>query len=210
MIGDAPLPAVPGRTSWRGRVVAAGFALLGLALFGDGLYIKAKAALAQVLLERAWSETLQSGQPVRPWAWIDTWPVARISVPGLNKSAIVLHGTSGQAMAFGPGLMSAGPQPGQPGLAILSAHRDTHFRFLKDVQLGDAIQVETPDAMTHTFQIIDLRVVDADQSGLIFDHDTPLIALSTCWPFDALQTGNKRYVVIGELVATDSGARAPI
>ena len=203
MTGEVIPHLPPRRSSWRGRALAAGLALLGLALFGDGLYIKAKAALAQILLERAWNKTLESGHPVRPWAWIDTFPVAKLSVPRLNQSAIILHGTSGQAMAFGPGLMSAGPQPGAPGLAILSAHRDTHFRFLKDVQLGDEIQIDTPDSMTRTFRIIDLRVVDADQSGLAFEHDTPLIALTTCWPFDALQTSNKRYVAIGNMVSSE-------
>lgn len=195
-------PARQKRRAWRGRVLAALAAVLGLFLFGDGLYIKTKAGLAQVLLERAWSETLQTGAPVRPWAWIDTWPVAKVSAPRLNRSAVVLHGTSGQAMAFGPGLMSAGPQPGAPGLAIMSAHRDTHFRFLKDLERGDEIQVDTADGRTHAFRIIDFQIVDADRSGLSFDHDEALIALTTCWPFNSVQVGKKRFVAIGRLISS--------
>lgn len=187
---------LPRRWPARRRIVAAVVALLGLALLGEGLYIKAKASVAQVLLERAWTETLETGEPVRPWNWFDTWPVARVSVPRLRKSAIVLNSTSGQAMAFGPGLMTAGPPPGSPGLSIISAHRDTHFRFLKDLSIGDEIKIETADQAVHTFRIFDLRVVEADQSGLSFEHDDVLLALTTCWPFDGVQSGSKRFVAI--------------
>lgn len=193
-------PGRPVRRAWRRRLVAAAVALFGLFLLGDGLYIKAKASVAQILLERAWADTLETEQPVRPWAWIDTWPVARVSVPRLNRSAIVLHGTSGQAMAFGPGLMADAAPPGSAGLAVMSAHRDTHFRFLQDIKRGDEVQVETADGVQHRFRIIDLQVVEADQSGLTPDYDEALIALTTCWPFNTVQSGNKRFVAIGRLM----------
>ena len=77
--------------------------LLGLILFGQGAYIHAKALLAQVLLQRAFDETIATGHPTKPWSWADTWPVARIEVKRIGASAIVLAGSSGQALAFGPG-----------------------------------------------------------------------------------------------------------
>src|SRR5690606_26269675 len=48
---------------------------------GQAAYIKAKAELAQVLLERAWSKTLQDGKPHKAWAWADMWPIAKIEFP---------------------------------------------------------------------------------------------------------------------------------
>ena len=56
-------------------------AALGMLFLGQGLWIKAKAELAQILLERAFTQSIATGQPVKPWSWADTWPVARISVP---------------------------------------------------------------------------------------------------------------------------------
>ena len=103
-------------------------------------------------------------------------------------------------MAFGPGLMEGGPKPGEAGLAVISAHRDTHFRFLKDVALGDDIMVTNPDGRELRFRISETMIVDADNSGLTFAGDTPQIALVTCWPFDALQHGSKRFVAIADLV----------
>jgi len=53
-------------------------AFAGLVLFSQGAYIHAKALLAQVLLERAFTETIATGRETKPWSWADTWPVARI------------------------------------------------------------------------------------------------------------------------------------
>src|SRR4051812_18136986 len=78
-------------------------AVIGLILFGQGAYIHAKALLAQVLLERAFEKTVVTGRETKPWSWADTWPVARIEVKRLHASTIVLAGSSGQALAFGPG-----------------------------------------------------------------------------------------------------------
>ncbi|MGO1080839.1 hypothetical protein ACTOWL_35275, partial [Inquilinus sp. CA228] len=87
----------------RSRFVALLLVLAGLVLAGQGLWIHAKAMLAQVLLDRAFAETLATGRAVKPWPWADTWPVARIDLPRLGESAIALAGASGQALAFGPG-----------------------------------------------------------------------------------------------------------
>src|SRR5947208_7104291 len=116
-------------------------ALAGLVLFEEGAYIHAKAVVAQLLLERAFSETIATGRDVKPWSWADTWPVARIEVKRLDASAIVLEGSSGQALAFGPGHVELTAIAGERGVAVYSAHRDTHFRFLKDIQVGDEIAV---------------------------------------------------------------------
>jgi len=93
-------------------------ALGGLTLIGQGAWIHAKAALAQVLLDRAFAQTVATGENVKPWSWADTWPVARIDVPRLGARTIVLHGSSGQALAFGPGHVERTPDAGEPGIAV--------------------------------------------------------------------------------------------
>src|SRR5882724_9471214 len=80
-----------------GMAAVVALALGGLILLAQGFYIHAKAMLAQILLERAFAQALTTGTPVKPWSWADTWPVARVAVPRLGKSAIVLAGASGQA-----------------------------------------------------------------------------------------------------------------
>jgi len=165
-----------------------------------GIYIKAKAMVAQVMLEAAWDRALSGEAAPKPWPWADTWPVAKITVPRLNQSAIVLKSASGQAMAFGPGHMSNTPLPGARGLSVISAHRDTHFRFLKDVKIGDQVHVTNVDGTTVTFQVTETRIVHADASGLDAYGPGTRLALVTCYPFDALTSGPWRYVVLGEKV----------
>jgi sortase A len=185
------------------------FALIGLILFGQGAYIHAKALLAQVLLERAFAETIATGHLVKPWSWADTWPVARIEVKRLHASAIVLDGSSGQALAFGPGHVEQTVDAGERGVAVYSAHRDTHFRFLKDVMIGDAIDVTRSDGKTFRYRADRSSIVRFDQSGIDPLTDQYELVLSTCWPFDAVTSGPERYLLHATLIEPDSTPREP-
>ena len=182
------------------RIFPLVLALAGLILVGQGGYIHAKAWLAQVLLQRAFTETIATGRDTKPWSWADTWPVARIEVKRIGASAIVLSGSSGQALAFGPGHVEFTAGAGERGVAVYSAHRDTHFRFLKDVRIGDEIEVTTRDGKTFRYRADSHSVVRFDQSGIDPFSDGYELVLSTCWPFDALTQGPMRYLVHATLI----------
>ena len=182
-------------------------AVIGLILFGQGAYIHAKARLAQVLLERAFEKTIATGRETKPWSWADTWPVARIEVKRLHASTIVLAGSSGQALAFGPGHVERTANAGERGVAVYSAHRDTHFRFLKDLAIGDEIDVKRQDGQTFRYRVDRTSVVRFDASGidpLAGGHE---LVLSTCWPFDALTQGPERYLVHATMLGDAPGSR---
>jgi sortase A len=179
-------------------------ALMGLILFGQGAYIHAKALLAQVLLQRAFEQTIATGHETKPWAWADTWPVARIEVKRLHASAIVLAGSSGQALAFGPGQVELTPQAGERGVAVYSAHRDTHFRFLKQVVIGDEIEITRSDGRKFRYRADATSIVRFDASGIDPLTDRHELVLSTCWPFDALTPGPERYLLHATMIGPDS------
>ena len=179
-------------------------ALIGLILFGQGATIHAKARLAQILLERAFAETIATGHPTKPWSWADTWPVARIAVKRLHASAIVLAGSSGQALAFGPGHVELTPDAGERGVAVYAAHRDTHFRFLRDVVAGDEIDVTRSDGKRVRYRADWSSVVRFDASGIDPLSDGYELVLSTCWPFDALTPGPERYVLHATMFGSGS------
>ena len=182
------------------RVTALVLALAGLVLFGQGGYIHVKALIAQVLLERAFDEAIVSGRSVKPWSWADTWPIARIEVKRLHASAIVLAGSSGQALAFGPGHVELTPDAGERGVAVYSAHRDTHFRFLKDVTVGDEIDVTRSDGKAFRYRADRASVVRFDTSGIEPLGDGYELVLSTCWPFDAVTSGPERYILHASII----------
>lgn len=178
-------------------------ALIGVILFGDGAYIHAKAWLAQILLKRAFDRSVATGQPVKPWSWADTWPVARIEVKRIGASAIVLEGTSGQALAFGPGHLHQTVDAGERGVAIYAAHRDTHFRFLRDVAIGDVIDVTRSDGQHFRYRADSSAVVRFDASGLDAAAEGFELVLATCWPFDAVTSGPERYILHATLIGAD-------
>src|SRR5262249_35094018 len=180
-------------------VLALILALAGLTLIGQGTWIHAKALLAQVLLKRAFAQSISTGLPVKPWSWADTWPVARIDVPRIGVSEIVLAGSSGQALAFGPGHVETSADAGEAGVAVYSAHRDTHFRFLKDVKIGDEIAVTRKDGQVFVYRVTHTSVVRFDESGVDPHADGKFLVLSTCWPFDSVTPGPMRYLVHAEL-----------
>jgi sortase A len=185
------------------RRLAPLLALLGAILFGQGAYIHAKALLAQILLQRAFAETIATGHPIKPWSWADTWPVARIEVKRIGASAIVLAGSSGQALAFGPGHVELTPEAGERGVAVYSAHRDTHFRFLQNVAIGDEIDVTRSDGRTFHYRADATSVVRFDASGIDPLGSGYELVLSTCWPFDALISGPDRYLLHATLIGPD-------
>jgi sortase A len=188
------------------RPITAALMIGGAVLIGQAVWIHAKALLAQVLLERAFATTLATGKDVKPWSWADTWPVARVFVPRLGRSAIVLAGASGQALAFGPGHVARTPAAGEPGTAIYSGHRDTHFAFLGDVAVGDEVRVTRRDGRELRFRVTGTSVVRWDASGIDPHADGRGLALVTCWPLDGTFSGPLRYVVHAQLM---DGAVAP-
>lgn len=171
----------------------------GALSFGHGAYIHAKAQVAQVLLHAAWTRTEAGGGTARPWPWADTHPVARLVAPAQDTDVLVLAGASGRTLAFGPGHLDGSAQPGDPGNAVITAHRDTHFRFLKDVQTGDELIVERADRSKRHFRIRASYVADMRDLKLPRDTAVPTLTLVTCYPFDALNAGGPlRYVVVAE------------
>jgi sortase A len=173
---------------------------LGLVLFGQGAYIHAKALVAQLLLQRAFAATIAAGRDVKPWSWADTWPVARIEVRRLSASAIVLAGSSGQALAFGPGHVELTAEPGERGVAVYSAHRDTHFRFLKDVATGDEIAITRRDGKVFHYRADGTSVVRFDATGIDPLSTGYELVLSTCYPFEAVTPGPMRYLLHATLI----------
>jgi len=183
----------------------------GVLQMGQGIYIKVKAVLAQQLLEQAWAQTRDGDNQVKPWAWADTWPLARIVIPSQDKAYILLAGDSGRTLAFGPGHHTGSPLPGEPGNSMISGHRDTHFSFLQYLTNGDEIVLETTGGETKTYQVEQGRIMNADNAWVIDDDSVSRLTFVTCYPFNALQSGTAlRYVITAVEAGTEVTGRQSI
>ena len=173
--------------------------LCGMWQIGSASYIHAKAILAQVLLETAWDKTVHGQQEVKPWPWADTWPISRLDVPGLGIDRIVLAGASGSSLAFGPGHLFGSSLPGQQGNTVIAGHRDTHFRFLKDIQRGELIQLQSLTGKMIQYKVSEIIIVDEKQTEYLANTSENTLTLITCYPFDAIRPGGPlRYLVIAK------------
>jgi sortase A len=182
-------------------VLIGSLAVAGVLCSAPGAWMYAKAQLAQVLLERAWARTLHGERDVKPWGWADTWPVARIEFPRQRKSYIVLDGASGRTMAFGPGHVDGTAMPDRIGNCVISAHRDTQFAVLRDVEAGDAIVLQTRDGRAVRYRVLEHRIVNKNDTSLLEPSRGRILTLITCFPFDAIRPGGPlRYVVIASAV----------
>ena len=183
------------------RLVVACLLCFGFWQMGQGSYIPAKAWLAQELMHRAWTRTAEGEDRAAPWPWADTWPVARLTAKSGDVNLIVLAGGSGRTLAFGPGHLSASAMPGEIGNAVIAGHRDTHFRFLKDVQTGEILTMESGEGVKHRYQVMAIDIVDSRKGSLLLDTESATLSLVTCYPFDTREVGGPlRYVVTAAMV----------
>jgi sortase A len=122
-----------------------------------------------------------------------------VTVDGRNADVLVLAGASGRTLAWGPGHLDDSAPLGSAGNAVLSAHRDTHFRFLRDMAAGDAIGVELPDGRQYRYRVREAYVADVQALRLPRNTAVPTLTLVTCYPFDTIVPGGPlRYVVVAE------------
>lgn len=181
--------------------------LLAAACFGNSAWITLKAELAQLLIERAWSETLNTGRPAAPWEWADFWPVARIMDKKSGRALFVLSSASGQSLAFGPGHVNGSPFPATSGTSIIAGHRDTHFKFLKSIKTGDLFSVQRTDGYTGDYRVMAMQVVDSRYAKLRIETGQPRLKFVTCYPFDAVLPGGPGRLVV-ELQAVEAEKKA--
>ncbi len=159
----------------------------------QALWMPAKAELGQYLLQRHWQQVLAGNSASSPWTRADMQAVAKLEVPALGIEQLILAGQQGAHLAWAPGLVSAAI----PGLSdtVISAHRDSHFSFLKHLSVGDLLELQTSTGK-YQYKVTNTEIVDSRTSQLQLNPSGNHLILSTCYPFDSLQSGGPlRYIV---------------
>ena len=170
--------------------------ILGGLLVINGTWIHTKAWLAQILIKQAWAETLSGGREVRPWPWADTWPVAKLRVEADNIEYYILSGATGNALAFAPGHYQGSALPGTMGTTVIAGHRDTQFRFLENLAIGDELMIENVEGRTISYHVGDKSIFNSQKENLTIDNDSSQLKLVTCYPFAAINPGGPLRMVV--------------
>ena len=131
-------------------------------------------------------------------------PLAVLSIPKIGLEVPVLAGTDDLTLNRGVGLIDGTPRPGEPGNVGIAGHRDGFFRGLKDVGVGDTIEVMSLSAR-HSYIVESIRIVPPDDVSVLDATSSPVLTLVTCYPFFFVGSAPQRYIVR----AVEHGAVVP-
>ena len=120
--------------------------------------------------------------------------VGRLEIPRLNLSAIVFEGADQDVLERGAGHLPGSALPGDRGNTVLAAHRDTFFRPLRGVRVGDLIKVRR-QSKDNVYVVQSARVVEPDEVDVLKSTAEPALTLITCYPFRYIGPAPERFVV---------------
>jgi sortase A len=124
-----------------------------------------------------------------------------LEIPRLGLDEVVVEGVDEPSLRAGPGHMTGSALPGENGNAVISAHRDRHFKSLGKIVVGDTIFTDASEG-SRKWIVSRIRVVDAD-APVLRTSTTPLLTLTTCWPVRYFGPAPERLIVEAKLLDTD-------
>jgi sortase A len=128
--------------------------------------------------------------------------LTRLQIPKIQVDAIVVEGASRHDLSEGPGHMKQTAQPGEAGNAVITAHRDTFFRHIYELNKGDHIQVRR-NGRLFTYEVTGHKIVMPEDISVIKPTNNPQLTLITCYPTYYIGPAPKRLVVFSKLVDSD-------
>jgi sortase A len=131
-------------------------------------------------------------------------PIAKLQIPRLGVSSVVLEGDDDRTLRLGPGHIAGTAMPGRTGNIGIAGHRDTFFRPLRNVRVGDRITL-TVGKHRFAYQVSSLRIVGPDDVSVLDPTPRKSLTLVTCYPFSVFGHAPDRFVVragfIGEVAS---------
>jgi sortase A len=125
--------------------------------------------------------------------------IARLQAPSVAMTTNVLEGSDDGTLSRGAGHIEDTPFPGQPGNIGIAGHRDTVFRPLRRIKVGDPLQLTTGDR-TYNYRISKTLIVGPDDVYVLDPTERPTLTLVTCYPFEFIGHAPKRFIVQAELI----------
>lgn len=191
---------LPGRQGLSLLLVIVGLGLLGY-VAGEywGMY------RSQQTLEAQWErQAALASVPGAPKVTAHDL-LTRVVIPKIDLDAIVVEGASRKKLSKGPGHVQDTAAPGEPGNAVITAHRDTFFRHIYELTKGDDILVRR-NGQVFKYQVTGKKIVMPDDVGVLKQTADPQLTLITCYPTYYIGPAPKRLVVFSRLVERGSDA----
>ena len=173
--------------------------ILGLVGITKASLMPIKAIIGQHYLEVAWKESLKSNKLSKPWKSADFYMIGELKVPKLKVSRVILNSVSGEAMAWSIGRVTNLGNAIDKQPIILAGHRDSHMQFMSELNIGDKIELTMSDGVLTTYIISGTEVSDKPEVALSpVTLGSESLILTTCWPFNAMKSGDQRYLIFAD------------
>jgi sortase A len=141
--------------------------------------------------------------PKRIAAWRDALrtpgppAMAVLRIPKFGIEVPVLPGTDEVTLDRAVGHIDDTALPGLDGNIGIAGHRDGFFRGLKDIGVGDVIELETPHGK-EVYRVQRTWVVSPDDVSVLDPTPTRSLTLVTCYPFYFVGPAPERFIVRAE------------
>jgi LPXTG-site transpeptidase (sortase) family protein len=124
--------------------------------------------------------------------------LTKLSIPRIGLRAVVIEGTSSRSLLLGPGHMTGSAIPGTDGNSVIAGHRDTFFRHLQTLRIGDAIYVLRTGKRFH-YVVFGKKVVQANDISVLRASKGSELTLITCYPTHFIGPAPQRLIIVAKL-----------
>lgn len=134
-------------------------------------------------------------------------PIAVLRIANLGLEVPVYSDVSELNLSRGAGWIEGTAEPNAGGNMAVAAHRDQYFRPLKDIQIGDILELESLSGFGE-FQVSNIVIVDPDDVTVLDDTLVPTVTLVTCYPFYFIGNAPQRFIV--QATAVEKSEKASV
>jgi len=181
------------------RIVARVFLAAGLLALAHAAYVVIDAQVYQTIEHRRF-ETVRPESLAMQRA-TDGEAIGTIQIPRLGLTAVVAEGDSPSVLRRAVGHVADTALPGERGNVVLAGHRDTFFRPLKRVRIGDVITLTTHHGDVE-YLVESTTVVGPSDVQVLEATDHNALTLITCFPFSFIGAAPDRFIVRGREAKT--------
>jgi sortase A len=202
---------IPRRRAWRWTRWF--FTIVGVALLGYVGFALTDAAIFQAYekwqMDRALNEIRTSprlmklqvvhassalGEAVHVTPLAPGALLGRIDINSVGIAAMIVEGTDAKSLRRAVGHIPGTPLPGDVGNVVLTGHRDTFFRPLRNIQPLDEVTLTTLNG-TFRYRVDSMQVVGDKDTEVLKDSEGAILTLVTCYPFYFVGPAPKRFIV---------------
>jgi len=134
-------------------------------------------------------------------------PVAILQMSSVKLEVPVYADTKELHLNRGAGVVEGTALPGKGGNLAIAGHRDGFFRALRNVRVGDEVEITTSQAL-YRYRVVSIDIVASNDTRLLADTEESSITLVTCYPFFFLGHAPQRFVVRGVRARSNAGDNA--